>query len=188
MSDSNQITVRGRVGTAPDVVVTGNGRRMTKFRLGSTRGYRDTTTGEWRETGTEWFTVKMWGPGGETVVQSVRRGMPVIVQGVFSSEEWDSGERHHHTNVITATAIGVDIKYGLVTYAKVLRQSPADADPGGDGQETDGQAQRKVGTEDATGADGQGIEPEEEDVPDAPDPVLAPGPVDPGAWEKLPTP
>ncbi|WP_324652452.1 single-stranded DNA-binding protein [Georgenia sp. H159] len=189
MSDSNQITVRGRVGTDPDVLVTGNDRQMTKFRLGSTRGYRDTATGEWRETGTEWFTVKTWGAGGAAVIQSIRRGMPVIVQGFLSSEEWDSGERRHHTNVITATAIGVDVKYGLVTYAKVLRRAPAEADPAGTGQGGHGQARRETGLAEADAPDEDGLEPEEDaGGSDAvADPQLAPDPVDPRSWEKVVT-
>jgi len=187
MSDTNQITVRGRVGTDPDVLVTGNGKRMTKFRLGSTRGYRDAATGEWRETETEWFTVKTWGPAGDLVVQSVRRGMPVIVQGVFSCEEWESAERRHHTNVITATAIGVDIKYGLVTYAKVLRQAPAE-----NGEATDGQprpeADQVPDGSDATDEPGAGSEEDSEtDLAAGLDPVLAPEPVDRDAWEKVGT-
>ncbi len=136
MSDTNQITVRGRVGTQPDVLVTPNGKEVTKFRLGSTRSYRD-AAGEWRDTETEWFTVKTWGAAaGLTVRQSIRKGMPVIVQGVLSSEEWVSGDRTHHTNVITATAIGVDIKYGLVTFAKLTRQAPASTGEAGAGEET----------------------------------------------------
>lgn len=128
MSDSNHITVRGHVGTDPDVVITPNGREITKFRLGSTRSYRD-ASGEWHGTETEWFTVKTWGPGGQGVRRSVRKGMPVIVQGVFSSEEWTSGERQGHTKIITAGAIGVDVKHGLVTFARLARQQPADASP-----------------------------------------------------------
>ena len=84
MSDTNQITVRGRVGTEPDVLVTTTGKEMTKFRLGSTRSYRD-ASGEWHDTETEWFTVKAWGTAGELVRQSLHRGMPVIVQGVLSA-------------------------------------------------------------------------------------------------------
>lgn len=125
MSDTNQITVRGRVGTDPEIVVTTNEREVTKFRLACTRSFRD-SGGEWRESATEWFTVKTWGPNGLFVQRSIRRGMPVLVQGIFSSEEWAGPERTSHTNVITAGVIAVDIKYGLVTYAKVVREAPAE--------------------------------------------------------------
>lgn len=172
MSDTNQITVRGRVGTQPDVLVTPNGKEVTKFRLGSTRSYRD-AAGEWRDTETEWFTVKTWGAAaGLTVRQSIRKGMPVIVQGVLSSEEWVSGDRTHHTNVITAGTIGVDVKYGLVTFARITRQAaageagngPVESGASGDGP-VDG----------AAGLDGLSPDSaaEEDEAPFAPEPPTA---------------
>jgi len=129
MSDSSQITVRGRVGTEPEVLVTANGREMTRFRLGSTRRYQD-ASGEWREEESQWFTVKAWGSLSEPVCRSIHRGMPVVVQGRLSTEEWVSGERTGHTTVITASLVAVDIKYGLVTHTKLLRETPPGADSG----------------------------------------------------------
>ncbi|PYG00219.1 single-strand DNA-binding protein [Georgenia satyanarayanai] len=155
MSDTNQITVRGRVGTDPEIVVTANGREVTRFRLACTRSYRD-SAGEWRETATEWFTVKTWGPGGTIVQRSVRRGMPVLVQGTFSSEEWTGPDRTSHTNVITAGVIAVDIKYGLVTYAKVVRETPAEGGAAGEGM-TGADEERKP--EDSGTPPAEGLEP-----------------------------
>ena len=129
MSDTNQITVRGRVGTEPEITVTPSGRQVTKFRLGSTRGYRD-TAGEWREHPTEWFTVKVWGAASDAVSQSLHRGMPVVVQGALSCEEWVSeDDRNQHTHVITAATIAVEVRFGIVTYNKVTRLGPPAANP-----------------------------------------------------------
>ncbi|MCM3662322.1 single-stranded DNA-binding protein [Georgenia satyanarayanai] len=156
MSDTNQITVRGRVGTDPEIVITTNDREVTRFRLACTRSYRDSASGEWRETGTEWFTVKTWGPNGKVVQRSIRRGMPVLVQGILSSEEWAGPERTSHTNVITAGVIAVDIKYGLVTYAKVIEQAPAEAfAAGGTAPGTD----EERDPEDGGAPVGEGLEP-----------------------------
>lgn len=166
MSDTNVITVRGWVGTDPDVVITANGKEMTRFRLGSTRSYRDAATGEWRDTETEWFTVKAWGTAGQAVRQSLHRGMPVVVQGVFKSEQWESDDGRHHKSVITANVVAVDVKYGLVTYAKVTRLTPA--------ENQGGQLPGATTPEDAQLDDAED---------DAPLPVLAPDPVEPDAWE-----
>ena len=182
MSDSNQITVRGRVGTDPNVHVIGEGKRVTKFRLGSTRSYRD-AAGEWREAGTEWFTVKVWGAQGQAVCDSLHRGMPVIVMGRLSSEEWSSEERTHHTNVITATAIGVDIKYGLVTFAKLTRQAPASTGEAGAGEVTGvpGAVEQPADTEAAEPEDELGdLEEPDEDT----DPVLAGSVLGPDPWAR----
>lgn len=153
MSDTNQITVRGRVGTDPEIDVLPSGKEVTKFRLACTRSYRD-SAGEWHETATEWFTVKAWSMG-EEIVRSVRRGMPVLVQGVFSSEEWAGTERTNHTNVITAGVIAVDIKYGLVTYTKVNRPAPAEGSaadgPGRGAEEGERDAEESAETPEGLG-------------------------------------
>lgn len=138
MSDHNQITVRGRVGTDPKLTITANGRTVADFRLGSTRRFRD-SSGEWRDAETEWFTVKAWGPMAEAVVTSINRGMPVIAEGTFSTEEWQSGDQTRYRTVITASAIAVDIRYGLVRYVKVQRDATAGGGapaPGEDGATT----------------------------------------------------
>lgn len=172
MSDSIQITVRGRVGTEPDLLVTANGREVTRFRLGATRSYRD-ATGEWREDPTEWFTVKAWGAAGAQIRQSLHRGMPVIVQGRLSSEEWTSGERTNHTNVINATAIGVDIKYGIVTYHRVAKVTPAEAERA-DTAAPDGPGEEAVQTPDPDDPDAAG-----------PEPVSVPAAADLSDWERV---
>lgn len=176
MSDRSQITVRGRVGTDPEIVLIGSDREMTKFRLASTRSYRD-AEGEWHETGTEWFTVKMWGPPGEMVRRSVRRGMPVIVQGTFSSEEWVSGDRLGHGNVITASTIGVDIRYGLVTHTRITRMDePQNGRPAN--------ARRAGEDTDPTGPGEDRDDPEPAE-PEPSEPDLAPPPVEPDDWQKV---
>lgn len=164
MSDTNHITVRGRVGTDPEVVITTNEREVTRFRLACTRSFRDSASGEWRDAATEWFTVKTWGANGAQVQRSIRRGMPVVVQGVFSSEEWTGPERTSHTNVITAGVIAVDIQYGVVSYAKVVRPTPAES---------------AVPEESVPGEDGE-VAPEEESAA----PPVGLEATDP--WEKAP--
>src|SRR5690625_6412014 len=116
MSDNNQITVRGRVGTDPDIQVTPGGREITRFRLASTRSYRD-ANGEWRDADTEWFTVKAWGGFAKAVQDSIRRGMPVIVQGIFSCEEWTSGEQQRSANVIDRKRTRLNSSHVAISYA-----------------------------------------------------------------------
>lgn len=189
MTDTNQITVRGRVGTEPDVFVTGTGKEVTRFRLGSTRSFRDSATGEWRDAETAWFTVKAWGPAAQAVQESIHRGMPVIVQGIFSFEEWVSGDQQRNANVITAHAIGVDIRHGRVRHFRVSREAPADGErteqgvgaavDDGDGGQSAADELVDAGLADA-GADGGGS-----DLTDG-EPTLAPDAVDPSMWEKAP--
>ena len=179
MSDTNQITVRGRVGTDPDIQVTPGGKEVTRFRLASTRSYRD-ASGEWHDADTEWFTVKAWTGFAKAVQDSIRRGMPVIVEGVFSCEEWVTADQPRSANVITASAIGVDIRHGLVKHFKVTRLAQEEG-TNGSGAATSGTP--AAGSQDS--ADHNGTEDGQSQADDhstAADPALAPEPVDPDAW------
>ncbi|MEE6280413.1 single-stranded DNA-binding protein [Georgenia sunbinii] len=167
MSDSNLITLRGRVGTEPSIHITAAGRQVVNFRLGSTSGFMDPVTRQWRDKPTEWFTVKVWGPAGDNVTSSLTRGTPVIVQGVLSSEEWTSDDGTRHTNVVTSRTIGVDIRYGRVTYTKVTRETPGVV------------AGSTASADAAASADEPGGPDEDTEE------YLAPEPVEPLDWEKL---
>ncbi len=177
MSDNNQITVRGRVGTDPDIQVTPGGREITRFRLASTRSYRD-ANGEWRDADTEWFTVKAWGGFAKAVQDSIRRGMPVIVQGIFSCEEWTSGEQQRSANVITATAVGVDVRHGLVKHFKVTRLAAENQESTG----TDTDAPARSGPAAPDGPTVPTDEREGADNADTGDQAVTHDPVDADAW------
>lgn len=161
---SNSITVRGHVGTHPEIVITPAGRRLVKFRLGSTRSFRDRATGQWREHPTDWFTVEVWGDKGINLDQSLRVGVPVVVLGTFSCQEWSTEQRQGYTNVINADSVSVDLRNGRAPYTKITRE--AAPEPAGEGTDTpDGDA--------ATSSTA-------EDTPEA-----APEPVEADAWEKV---
>lgn len=162
---SNTINVRGHVGTHPEIVITQAGRRLVKFRLGSTRSFRDRVTGEWREHPTDWFTVEVWGDKGINLDRSLRVGVPVAVVGTFSCQEWTKEDRQGHTNVINADSVAIDLRHGKAEYTKITREAaPTDA------------ADASADTPDAAASGAA----EGEDVPET-----APDAVDPRAWEKV---
>lgn len=162
---TNTINVRGHVGTHPEIVITPAGRRLVKFRLGSTRGFRDRTTGEWREHPTDWFTVEVWGDKGINLDQSLRVGVPVAVVGTFSCQEWSKEDRHGHTNVINADSVAIELRHGKAAYTKITREAPPTA-----------AADASADTPDAAAFAA---------TEDAPAPQTAPDAVDPYAWEKV---
>lgn len=165
MSDHNVITVRGRVGTDPVKVLTTSGRTLARFRLGSTRSYRD-ADGTWHDEPTEWFTVKVWGQPADNVCRSLTKGVPVVVQGRLAAEEWRGEDATFHSNIITASIVGIDLKYGEARYTKVVREAAADV----------------AGTDDGEPADDDG-QPADGQQADSPGDALPPVPDD--AWEKV---
>ncbi|WP_127130588.1 single-stranded DNA-binding protein [Georgenia sp. SYP-B2076] len=162
MSDKVEITVRGRVGTEPVRRVGASGTTWVTFRLGATPRARDRVTGEYKNTETQWFTVKTWGDFAENVGVSLGRGVPVLVQGRVYVDTWsgEGGERWDH--VIHAQTIGVELFGGTVKYLRTIRESAAAPPEGAPGA-----------TPDLTGLDGQGERPLSDGAPAA-------RPVDPG--------
>ncbi|MHB1065248.1 MAG: single-stranded DNA-binding protein [Georgenia sp.] len=157
MSDRIEITVQGRLGAEPVRRVGANGTMWATFRLGATPSYRDPQTGQFRDSRTEWFTVKSWGNLAANVLESVHRATPVIVRGKVYVDTWtgEKGERWDH--VIHADAVAVEMSSGTANFVRTVRAAPA-AEAGPAEPEPAG------GT--VTGPDGRRWE--SEDLPDEP--------------------
>lgn len=116
------IVITGRVGTQP--VAFGNDPQHSgcKFRLASTRVYRD-RLGQWQELPTTWITVKAFRQLAQNVMFAVHRGDPVIVSGALGNEEWDDAEGKHHVRVvIEAATVGHDLNFGVTTLRKFEKE------------------------------------------------------------------
>ncbi|HLS49031.1 MAG TPA: single-stranded DNA-binding protein [Actinomycetaceae bacterium] len=171
MSDVNAITVTGHVGTNPELQVTPTGREVTRFRLAVNAGYRG-PDGQWVERDPQWFSIKVWGEHrARNVADSVRKGMPVVVQGALSVDRWEGQDGERFDSVITARSVAVPIEHGRVTYARVVREAA-----NGAGAPEDADAQAGGG-----GAQASGAAPSAVQVPQAPDSVE---PAEPDPWER----
>lgn len=124
------VTVSGNVGSSPALHVnTAKNLQWSTFRMASTRRYVN-ENGEWTDGATLWFTVKAWRAAAANVVESVHKGIPVVVTGRLEVEEWTGSEGEQRTGlVIVATAIGVDATRGKVGFTRVVHHDtvPDDA-------------------------------------------------------------
>ncbi|MBT0995629.1 single-stranded DNA-binding protein [Cellulomonas sp. DKR-3] len=125
------ITVTGLVGSDVTTLPAQDGRAAyTTFRLGSTRRWWNRATGAWQDSQTEWFQVKAWRALAVNVGLSLRKGVPVVVQGRLSTREWqDAGGALRTSLVLEATSVGIDLSYGTVgqfqrTLSGAAAQSP----------------------------------------------------------------
>lgn len=125
------VTITGFVAAEPDSFSKAGGTDACSFRVGSTRGYRDVKTKEWRRLPTTWVTVKAFRTLAVNVRHSLHKGDAVIVTGVLATDEWKAqdGQRRSRT-VLEATNIGHDINYGITELKKVMK-----ANRGGPAQE-----------------------------------------------------
>lgn len=114
----DNITVVGTVASAPERRRTTNGTTVAHFRLASTRRRRDQNTGEWRDEGTNWYSVTAYRTLAEHALASIEKGHRVIVTGAFRLREWDTGEKRGKSAEIDADALGHDLLWGTTTYAR----------------------------------------------------------------------
>lgn len=114
----NQITITGNVVYDPSTKGEGE-KKSVNFRVASNRRYRDASTGEWVDGGSTFIEVRCWRNLAENVLQTIGRGVPVIVTGRLRSwestiERGDSSERRTHYE-IDAESVGVDLRWTAAT-------------------------------------------------------------------------
>lgn len=125
-TQSLDLTVVGWIGT--DVRIhheSDGGVPFSTFRLGSTRRWFDRQAGEWRDGQTEWFNVKVWRTTAVNAARSLRKGDPVIVHGVLSTEEWVGTDGPRTSLVLDASALGPNLAFGSSHFARNVSATPA---------------------------------------------------------------
>ena len=133
MSTQSTLTVTGFVGSSVRFSVGKEGGvPYASFRLGSTQRVFDRATQAYKDTPTQWYTVKVWRHVATNVVQSLRKGDPVVVTGRLRTQEWSNLEGAHTTLVIEATALGHDLVFGTTRLERTLGPGAHRAGPGGD--------------------------------------------------------
>ena len=127
-TQSLDLTVVGWIGT--DVRIhheSDGGVPFTTFRLGSTRRWFDKQAGVWRDAQTEWFNVKVWRTTALNAARSLRKGDPVIVQGLLSTEEWVGADGPRTSLVLDASALGPNLAFGSSHFARTVSPTAAPA-------------------------------------------------------------
>ena len=127
------MTVTGWVATDPRHVVGPTGTRLTSFRLASTSRYFDRDKGAWADGNTEWFTVRTFRNAAITVMNSIEKGQPVVVQGRLRTHQWDADAGPRTDLVIDAVSVGHDLTKGVATFTRATADaSLVDENPSGD--------------------------------------------------------
>jgi single-strand DNA-binding protein len=155
-TQSLDLTVVGWIGTEVRIHHESDGGvPFTTFRLGSTRRWFDKQAGEWRDAQTEWFNVKVWRTTAVNAARSLRKGDPVIVQGLLSTEEWVGADGPRTSLVLDASALGPNLAFGSSHFARNV--SPAQTS-GTEDAPTDVSAYEEIPDD-----EGAGLEPVADD-------------------------
>ncbi len=151
------MTVTGWVATDPRHVVGPTGTRLTSFRLASTSRYFDRDKGVWVDGNTEWFTVRTFRNAAITIMNSIEKGQPVVVQGRLRTHQWDADAGPRTDLILDALSVGHDLTKGVATFTRATADASLGADTSSgeasnEGDEPDGEAIAAT-SEDEVGAD-----------------------------------
>jgi single-strand DNA-binding protein len=90
MSGEPVITLVGNLVADPELHFTSSGQTVAKFRIASTPRYLDRQSNEWKDGDSIFLTCSVWRQAAENVVESLRRGMRVIVVGRLKQHSYQN--------------------------------------------------------------------------------------------------
>jgi len=126
------LTVIGNTVNDVELRFTKSGEPVASFRIATTVRRYDSKGGRWIDGDTHYFTVSCWRALAHNVVQSLTKGMPVIVSGRLRSREVERPckEATHTVRFfdIEATAVGPDLARGSAVFTRVKRDSVVESE------------------------------------------------------------
>lgn len=102
MRGINIAIIAGHLGADPEVRYMPNGDPVANFRVATTKGWTDKTTGEKKEA-TEWHNIVLFGRKAEVAKDYLHKGSAVHVTGEFRTRSWDdkeSGQTRYKTEIV----------------------------------------------------------------------------------------
>lgn len=130
----NDITlcVVGNVVNDIEMRFTKSGEPVASFRVASSTRRFDRTNDRWVDGDTHYFTVSCWRGLAHNVVQSLQKGMPVIVHGRLRSREVERPckEQTHIVRYldIEASSVGADLARGVCVFTRVKHESVVESE------------------------------------------------------------
>ena len=92
MTNDTQITLVGNLVDDPELRFTPNGTPVANFRVASTPRFKDSQTGEWKDSDSLFLTCNVWRQPAENVTESLAKGMRVIVSGRLRQRSYETKE------------------------------------------------------------------------------------------------
>jgi len=133
----NKILIAGNLTADPDVRYTQSGSAMTRFRIASSRYYRDQSSSEWKEE-TTYVGVVAWRQLAERLGDQLKKGSPVLVEGRLDSRSWETDDGQRRSMVeITADRVQMLERRGGGDGAPAYAASGGDSASGSDSENKD---------------------------------------------------
>lgn len=134
-----QITVVGNIVADPELKYTQNGAPVANFRVASTpRVYRD---GQWVDGDALFLTCNVWREAAENVVESLSKGMRVIVQGRLRQRSYETREGERRTVFeVEVDEVGPSLKFASAQVTRNPRGAGGGQSYGGGARNQGGNA------------------------------------------------
>jgi single-strand DNA-binding protein len=122
--NETQVTVVGNVVDDPRLRRTEGGVEVAGFRIASTSRRYDREAGRWADSGSLFLQVSCWRTLGVNVVDSLRKGDPVLVVGRLSTRTYERDGQVRSSYELEATAVGPDLARGTARFERTVRVPP----------------------------------------------------------------
>lgn len=107
MASLNKVQLIGNLGADPESRYTSSGDCVATIRVATSEQWKDRTTGDKKEA-TEWHRVVFYRKLAEIVVQYVKKGTTVYVEGRLKTQKWTDKEGiERYTTQIDATEMKI---------------------------------------------------------------------------------
>ena len=116
------VTVVGNLTADPELRYTNNGTPVANFRVASVPSvYRD---GQWVDGDGVYINCSAWKQVGENTVESLSKGMRVIVTGRLKQRRWEKDGAKHTETYIDVDEVGPSLKFARAQIAKTGVSKP----------------------------------------------------------------
>ncbi|MQY24417.1 single-stranded DNA-binding protein [Nocardia macrotermitis] len=114
------ILIEGNLTSDPELRVTKTGKKVTVITVAENHRFFDAKTGQWRDSEPVFMRCNVWDRMAEHAVESLRRGMGVIVTGQLQQNRVTNadGETRTFTDVRVSN-IAPSLKYARAVVTKV---------------------------------------------------------------------
>lgn len=123
----NQITVTGNLTSDLELRYMPNGTAKAAGTVADSRSWKNKSTDSWEEE-TTFHRIVIWGPEAENAVNSVSKGVRVMVSGRYEQRDWEDKEGNKRTTMeIKVDEFAVSTKYATVDQITKVRRGSGEA-------------------------------------------------------------
>ncbi len=116
---ANHVTLIGNLVEDPELRFTSSGVAMARIRMAVNRRYQ--RNGEWQEE-TSFFGGTLWREAAENAVESLQKGMRIIVVGTLEQRSWETADGEKRSVVeVRIDELGPSLRWATASVTKSPR-------------------------------------------------------------------